>query len=68
MAGPVGGNRAVDPLYRGDESSFHLKAALDNGLSAEELKHAITHLAFYAGWPNAMTAMTRLKKILEEGS
>jgi hypothetical protein len=28
--------------------------------------HAITHLAFYAGWPNAMTAIAHLKKITEE--
>ena len=28
----------------------------DNGLTVEELAEAITHLAFYAGWPNAMTA------------
>ncbi|SPL88801.1 4-carboxymuconolactone decarboxylase [[Actinomadura] parvosata subsp. kistnae] len=37
-------------------------------MSAEELKHAITHLAFYAGWPNAMTAMTQLKNIIDEGA
>ncbi|MEZ7125294.1 carboxymuconolactone decarboxylase family protein [Nonomuraea sp. AD125B] len=59
---------ALVALYRGNELPFHLKTAMDNGLSAEELKHAITHLAFYAGWPNAMTAMSRLKKIVEEGS
>jgi 4-carboxymuconolactone decarboxylase len=39
--------------------------ALDNGLSKDELVHAITHLAFYAGWPNAMTAITEVKKITE---
>ena len=40
--------------YRNDQLSFHLRLALQNGLSAEELVEAITHLAFYAGWPNAM--------------
>jgi 4-carboxymuconolactone decarboxylase len=59
---------ALVALYRGNELPFHLKTAMDNGLSAEELKQAITHLAFYAGWPNAMTAMTELKKIVEAGS
>src|ERR1700744_3362990 len=34
----------------------HLGRALDNGLSKEELGEVITHLAFYAGWPAAMTA------------
>ncbi|WP_435110976.1 carboxymuconolactone decarboxylase family protein [Nocardiopsis synnemataformans] len=53
-------------LYRSNELPFHLKTAMDNGLSAEELKQAITHLAFYAGWPNAMTAMNALRKILEQ--
>jgi 4-carboxymuconolactone decarboxylase len=35
--------------------------ALENGLSIEELPEAITHLASYAGRPNAMTAITQLK-------
>jgi 4-carboxymuconolactone decarboxylase len=39
---------------------------LDNGLSRDELVQAITHLAFYAGWPNAMTAITELKRITVE--
>jgi 4-carboxymuconolactone decarboxylase len=37
-----------------------------NGLSQQELAEAITHLAFYAGWPNAMTAVTLLKAIADE--
>ncbi|MGW4807451.1 carboxymuconolactone decarboxylase family protein [Kitasatospora sp. NPDC004272] len=53
-------------LYRGEQLGYHLGAALDNGLSVEELSEAITHLAFYAGWPNAMTAITQLKKITDE--
>jgi 4-carboxymuconolactone decarboxylase len=57
---------ALVALYRGNELPFHLRTALDNGLSAEELKQAITQLAFYTGWPNAMTAMTALKKIVEK--
>jgi 4-carboxymuconolactone decarboxylase len=53
-------------LYRGEQLGHHLGVALDNGLSVEELSEAITHLAFYAGWPNAMTAIDRLRKITEE--
>ncbi len=34
----------------------HLARARDNGLSETELVEAITHLAFYAGWPRAMSA------------
>ncbi|WP_228899770.1 carboxymuconolactone decarboxylase family protein [Streptomyces sp. IPPR8] len=55
-------------LYRSEQLPYHLGVALDNGLTAEELSEAITHLAFYAGWPNAMTAITLLKKIADERS
>ncbi|MBO2457492.1 carboxymuconolactone decarboxylase family protein [Actinomadura violacea] len=55
-------------LYRSEQVGYHLGVALDNGLSVEELSEAITHLAFYAGWPNAMTAITLLKKIADERS
>jgi 4-carboxymuconolactone decarboxylase len=57
---------ALVALYRTDQITFHLRRALDNGLTADELVEAITHLAFYAGWPNAMTAITTLKTIIEQ--
>ena len=41
----------------------HLARALDNGLTETELKEAITHLAFYAGWPRAMSATTVAKEV-----
>ena len=44
-------------LYRSNELPFHLKQALENGLTRDELIEAITHLAFYAGWPVANTAL-----------
>ncbi|MFJ9903773.1 carboxymuconolactone decarboxylase family protein [Streptomyces sp. NPDC101152] len=53
-------------LYRSEQLPHHLGMALDNGLSVEELSEAITHLAFYAGWPNAMTAINLLKKLADE--
>ncbi|MEU6408347.1 carboxymuconolactone decarboxylase family protein [Microbispora sp. NPDC046933] len=53
-------------LYRGEQLGYHLRVALENGLSVEELSEAITHLAFYAGWPNAMTAINLLKQIDDE--
>ncbi|MER6808763.1 carboxymuconolactone decarboxylase family protein [Spirillospora sp. NPDC000708] len=59
---------ALAALYRSEQLGYHLGVALDNGLSMEELSEAITHLAFYAGWPNAMTAITLLKKIADERS
>jgi 4-carboxymuconolactone decarboxylase len=57
---------ALVALYRGNELGFHLRTALDNGLTRDELAEAITHLAFYAGWPSAMSAITQLKQIVEE--
>ena len=42
--------------YRTNELQYHLELAQRNGLTREELTEAITHLAFYAGWPSANTA------------
>ncbi len=53
-------------LYRTNEMPFHLKKALENGLSRDEIIGAITHLAFYAGWPPAMTALQIARKVFEE--
>jgi 4-carboxymuconolactone decarboxylase len=43
--------------YRTNELPFHLKMAQENGVTKDEIIAAITHLAFYAGWPPAMTAV-----------
>ena len=44
----------------------HLERALNNGLTKEELGEVITHLAFYAGWPAAMTAALVAKDVFEK--
>ncbi|MCU1752742.1 carboxymuconolactone decarboxylase family protein [Pseudomonas sp. 6D_7.1_Bac1] len=44
----------------------HLKLGLDNGLKPSEISAMITHLAFYAGWPNAMSAVPVTKTIFAE--
>ena len=43
-------------LYRTDELRGHMQRALDNGVTQDELRGLITHLAFYAGWPTAVNA------------
>ncbi len=43
----------------------HLQRALDNGVTKEEIGEIITHLAFYAGWPAAMTAALVAKDVLK---
>jgi 4-carboxymuconolactone decarboxylase len=42
---------------------YHLGLARENGASEQELIEAITHLAFYAGWPRAMSAMAVAKRV-----
>ena len=43
----------------------HLQRALDNGVTKDEIGEIITHLAFYAGWPAAMTAALVAKDVLK---
>ena len=57
---------ALVALYRGDQLRGHLKRALANGLEKEEIIEAITHLAFYSGWPCAMQAMSLAKDVFDE--
>jgi len=54
---------ALVALNRPDQLRHHLQRAVENGVTQEELKEAITHLAFYSGWPCAMTAMTIAKEL-----
>jgi 4-carboxymuconolactone decarboxylase len=44
----------------------HLRLARTNGLTEDELKEAMVHLAFYAGWPRAMTAIRIAKEVFAE--
>jgi len=47
-----------------EQMSFHFPNAIKNGVTKEELVETITHLAFYVGWPSAMSAATRAKELL----
>src|SRR3954447_25137681 len=49
---------ALVAMNRPDQLRSHLALARQNGLTQEELVEAITHLAFYSGWPNAATAIS----------
>ncbi|HET7105036.1 MAG TPA: carboxymuconolactone decarboxylase family protein [Terracidiphilus sp.] len=48
------------------EMPFHFALALDNGVKPAELSEVITHLAFYSGWANAMTAVSVAKNVFRE--
>ena len=56
---------ALIALNRPDQLRGHLQRALFNGVSKDELVEVITHLAFYAGWPSAMTAAALAKEVVE---
>ena len=56
---------ALVALNRTEQLPGHLRRAIDNGLTEDELIEAITHLAFYAGWPTAMTAIVIAKNLFE---
>lgn len=52
-------------LYRPEQLRGHLGRALQNGLSQEELGEMITHVAFYAGWPSAVSASRIAQEVFE---
>lgn len=49
-----------------EQLGHHLRLARENGLSKAEIAEVITHLAFYAGWPKAMSGMTVARQALAE--
>jgi len=53
-------------LYRHNELGFHLKKGIENGLTQDEIIAAITHTAFYAGWPTAMTAIQAARDVFKD--
>lgn len=55
---------ALIALNRPDQLRSHLVLANRNGLTREELVEAITHLAFYSGWPSSVSAATIAKEVL----
>lgn len=43
---------------------YHLNRAMDNGLTAQEAGEIVAHAAFYAGWPNAFSAVAVVGEVL----
>lgn len=46
--------------------TYHLGRAMDNGLTQVQASEVLTHLAFYAGWPNAFSALPVVKEVFEK--
>ena len=57
---------ALTALYRTDQLRSHVRRALDNGVTKEELGELFTHLAFYSGWPTAVHAAQLAKEVFGE--
>ena len=57
---------ALIALNRPEQLRSHLRIARESGVTQEELIETITHLAFYAGWPNAVTAIGVAREVLEK--
>ena len=57
---------ALTAMYRTDQLPLHIVRALDNGVTREEIGEVLTHMAFYAGRPTAVTASRIAKTIFDE--
>jgi 4-carboxymuconolactone decarboxylase len=56
---------ALVAMNRPDQLRSHLPLARRNGVTEKELVETITHLAFYSGWPNAVTALAIAKEVFQ---
>ena len=56
---------ALVALNRTEQLRFHLPRAMENGVTKTNSSRLITHLAFYSGWPTAMSAILLAKELFE---
>jgi 4-carboxymuconolactone decarboxylase len=57
---------ALIAMNRPAQLRSHLTRARENGVTLEELVETITHLAFYSGWPNAVSAIAVARELFEK--
>jgi len=57
---------ALVAMNRPERLRFHLSYAVENGVKKEELIEVITHLAFYSGWPSAMSSILVAKEVFSK--
>ncbi len=57
---------ALVAMNRTEQLRGHLERALGNGVTEDEIVELITHLAFYSGWPTAMSAALLAKEVFEQ--
>jgi 4-carboxymuconolactone decarboxylase len=56
---------ALVAMNRPDQLRSHFARARANGVTQEELIEVITHLAFYCGWPNAVSAIAVVREVFK---
>jgi 4-carboxymuconolactone decarboxylase len=54
-------------MNRTEQLRGHVARALNNGVTKDEIAEVITHMAFYSGWPTAMSAAGVAKEVFEQG-
>ena len=57
---------ALIALNRPDQLRSHLTLARQNGVTEEELIETITHMAFYSGWPSAVSVVAIAKDVFQK--
>jgi 4-carboxymuconolactone decarboxylase len=57
---------ALIAMNRPDQLRSHLALARQNGVTESEIVEAITHLAFYSGWPNAVSAVAIAREVFKQ--
>lgn len=55
---------ALVAMGKTEQMAYHFPRAIENGVTRDELIEAITHLAFYAGWPSANSAIIKARELL----
>jgi len=56
---------ALIALNRPEQLRAHLQRARENGVTKDEVVEVITHLAFYTGWPNAISAIQTAREVFQ---
>jgi 4-carboxymuconolactone decarboxylase len=57
---------ALVAIGQPEQLPFHANRAMDNGLTRAEVSEIVTHIAFYAGWPRAMSAVPVVKRVFDQ--
>ncbi|HVT07533.1 MAG TPA: carboxymuconolactone decarboxylase family protein [Polyangia bacterium] len=57
---------ALVAMGKTEQLNFHFPRAVENGVTRDEIVELITHLAFYAGWPSAMSAVNLAKQLFAD--